>query len=76
MHINNIHTRHIYTENYLPFPSQALQGTFVDRFEDTVNRFPDHLAVNDVDREFTYHDLNEEANRLAWQILENREPAI
>lgn len=71
---NNIDTppRNLYTSDYQPFPDDTIHGSFVDRFEDLAKLFPDHLAVSDGTSNLTYRELNEAANLLAWQILENR----
>ncbi|UFZ03309.1 amino acid adenylation domain-containing protein [Bradyrhizobium ontarionense] len=39
-------------------------------FEDQATRFPDGIAVVDGVREWTYRELDERANALAWRIIE------
>jgi len=54
---------------FVPFPRQELEQSIVQRFEKTVMQVPNRLAIKDGDRSFTYQELNERANRVAWAIL-------
>ena len=40
-----------------PFPDSALQGSISDRFDAVAARFPDALAVQDLERRLTYRQL-------------------
>jgi acyl-coenzyme A synthetase/AMP-(fatty) acid ligase/thioesterase domain-containing protein len=55
-----------------PFPEYALNGTYVDRFEEMVNRYPENIAVTHLAQSVTYQELNAAANKLAWEILDQR----
>ena len=48
-----------------PFPSSALNGSIVDRFEDIARRFATRLAVSDSVRSFTYAELAALVERIA-----------
>ena len=45
--------------------------TVVDYFEEQVKKTPDNVALVCEDKEFTYKNLNEEANKLAHYLVEN-----
>ncbi|HVB38626.1 MAG TPA: amino acid adenylation domain-containing protein, partial [Vicinamibacterales bacterium] len=45
------------------------RGTVVDLFEAQVERTPLATAVSERERQWTYRELNEEANRLAWSLV-------
>lgn len=62
----------LFTPDYLPFPNDALQESFVDRFEDLVHLYPENLALSEGKLTWSYRELNEAANRIAWQILGER----
>ena len=55
-----------------PFPEDALDSTYVDRFEEMVKRYPKNIAVTDRGRKVTYQELNAAANKLSWAILDRR----
>lgn len=57
---------------FIPFPEEELNGTLVDRFESMVSKYPDNIVVTDQGKSITYRELNEAANRLAWDILAQR----
>ncbi len=56
----------------LPFSEDALRQSIVDRFENIVAQFPEHLAVRSGDQSLTYRELNEAANRVAHAIIRMR----
>jgi amino acid adenylation domain-containing protein len=54
---------------FIPFDNTAINQCIPARFEQQVARYPDHLAVLSADRQFTYAELNQVANRIARAIL-------
>lgn len=56
-------------KNFSPVPLEAIQQSVADRFETVVELYPDNIAVSENNREITYRELNESANRLANSIL-------
>jgi amino acid adenylation domain-containing protein len=54
---------------FIPFESTAINQSIPDRFEQQVARYPDCLAIVSADRQFTYAELNQAANRIARAIL-------
>ncbi|NBI31206.1 non-ribosomal peptide synthetase, partial [Chengkuizengella marina] len=46
-------------------------NTIHQLFVQQVEKTPDHIAVVFEDKQFTYHELNERANQLAWILKEN-----
>jgi amino acid adenylation domain-containing protein len=53
--------------------SYAPDRMLVDLFEEQVLSAPDHIAIVDEDREWTYRELNEQANRLAGYLRIRRQ---
>lgn len=58
--------------DFIPFPKEVLQSSFVQRFEQIARQFPAAMAVHSRTETFTYQKLNEAANRLAHTILTRR----
>lgn len=54
----------------LAWTNVDLDGSLPGRFEEIVRRYPGRLAIKGGDRQYTYAELNQAANRLAWFILE------
>jgi amino acid adenylation domain-containing protein len=52
------------------FPSSALDGTIIDRFDAVVGRFPERLAVSDGHRQLTYAELADLAGRIAATVFQ------
>lgn len=59
-------------QEIFPFTEETLQHSLVDRFEQMVARFPDHIAVRSGGQSLTYRELNKAANRLADAIMRIR----
>ena len=55
---------------FVPFDREEVEQSIPDRFEQQVRRFPNRLAVCARSHRLTYEELNQAANRLAWNILE------
>ena len=45
------------------------EATLVSMFEEQVHKYPTAIAIIDGDMQVTYHELNEQANRLAHYLL-------
>ena len=57
------------THTFIPFENTAIEQSIPARFEQQVARYPDRVAVVSADRQFTYAELNQVANRIAHAIL-------
>lgn len=55
---------------FVPFDRAGIEQSISARFEETVAAFPDRLAVKGNALNVTYAALNEQANQMAWAILE------
>ncbi|MST95141.1 MAG: amino acid adenylation domain-containing protein, partial [Pedosphaera sp.] len=55
---------------FVPFAREELEQSLAARFEKTVARFPERLAVKSGATAWTYRELNRRANRIAHAILE------
>ena len=53
---------------------QSIEQSIPDRFEQQVAKYPDRIAVQTEHRAFTYHELNQAANRVARAILAKAGP--
>ena len=61
-------------KSFIPFPHDFVDSTLVERFEQAVEKFSDLTAIVQEDRELSYGELNQTANRLAHAILNRLEP--
>ncbi len=61
------------TNDFIRFEETEVEQSIPDRFEQQVRKYPNRLAVKTRDHEFTYAELNEAANRVAWAILKQRD---
>jgi amino acid adenylation domain-containing protein len=61
-------------KNFVPFPHDFVDSTLVERFEQAVEKFSDQIAIAQADRELSFHELNQAANRLAHALLARLEP--
>ena len=52
------------------FPKSEIEQSIPSRFEKQVALYPDHLAVGGEHNEFTYRQLNQAANQVAFALLE------
>ncbi|NEQ82651.1 MAG: amino acid adenylation domain-containing protein, partial [Moorea sp. SIO2I5] len=60
--------------NFQPFEKSEIEQSINRRFESQVARYPHHIAVKTSECELTYDTLNQAANRLAHQILQQCPP--
>lgn len=61
----------------MPFPPltrSSVDQTIQARFEQVAQHIPEHLALTDNSRRWTYGALNQQANRLAHAILDRTRP--
>ncbi|MBT7819937.1 MAG: AMP-binding protein, partial [Chloroflexi bacterium] len=59
----------------LPFSREEIDTSIVDRFEKIVSTYPKSLAIKTARDKFTFLDLNQRVNQLAFKILELGEKA-
>lgn len=65
------------TNPFIPFPDSEIEQSIPQRFEKVVERHAVRLAVKDAQHAFTYDELNQLANRIAWAILaEGKAPTV
>ena len=57
---------------FTEFTRQEIEQSVPDRFEQTVRKYPDRLAVKTRSHQFSYDELNRAANRVAHAILARR----
>jgi amino acid adenylation domain-containing protein len=55
---------------FVEFKKEEIERSIPARFEQQAAKFPERIAVRGPDREFTYRELNQTANRIANAILE------
>jgi len=58
--------------SFTPYERQEIEQSVTDRFETTVQRYPERLAVNSRSSKLSYAALNRAANSVAHAILEQR----
>lgn len=63
------------SNDFEPFPREALEQSIGARFEEIVRRFPNKLAVCTRNCSWTYSHLNTEADRIAQAIRDQEIPA-
>jgi non-ribosomal peptide synthetase component F len=61
-------------KSFIPFPHDFVDSTLVERFEQAVEKFSDQIAIAQADRELSFQELNQAANRLAHALLACLEP--
>jgi amino acid adenylation domain-containing protein len=54
------------------FDRDQIEGTIIHRFETIVQRYADRPAISDHGQRWTYHELNQSANRIAHAIFAHR----
>jgi amino acid adenylation domain-containing protein len=59
---------------FVEFSQEDVDGSIPERFEKIVSLYADRPALKTKEREFTYDELNRQANRLAHHLLERRGP--
>ena len=57
-------------EDHVPFPREAIEGSVGARFEKMAERFAERVALRISSRQWTYAELNADANRIAHEVLE------
>lgn len=50
---------------------QDLRRSVPEAFEEAVAKFPDRLAIKHRNQTFTYRQVNEAANKIAWALVES-----
>ncbi len=60
------------TGAFVEFKREEVEQSIPERFEKTVRKYPDRLAIKSGDQSLTYDELNQAANRIAHAILEKR----
>jgi non-ribosomal peptide synthetase component F len=55
-------------------PREVLEQSIVRRFEQQVQRVPDHVAVRTIEQSWTYMALNQSANAVAHALLARDSP--
>jgi amino acid adenylation domain-containing protein len=54
---------------FVEFTKEEIEQSIAERFEKTVDRYPDRLAIKDHQQTLTYEQLDKAANRIAHTIL-------
>jgi non-ribosomal peptide synthetase component F len=57
---------------FAEFPKDDVEKSITERFEKIVLTYADRIAVKTKERQFTYQELNKQANRLAHYLLVQR----
>ncbi|MDJ0843783.1 amino acid adenylation domain-containing protein [Crocosphaera sp.] len=57
------------TNSFLNFPKIAIEQSIPSRFEEQVNKYPDKIAVQSKDNQYTYQQLNNQADKIAQYLL-------
>jgi len=60
--------------SFIPFHYDFVDSTLVERFEQAVEKFSGLTAIAQADRELSFRELNQAANRLAHALLARLEP--
>jgi amino acid adenylation domain-containing protein len=56
-------------EDHVPFPREAIEGSVGARFEEMAKRYEGRIALRISSRQWTYAELNADANRIAHEVL-------
>ena len=59
----------IQAQKFVVARKKIIMNTFVDRFLENVQKFPDKIAVMDIRGAYTYRELNKRSGFLASEIL-------
>ncbi|GAA4237225.1 hypothetical protein GCM10022291_23460 [Postechiella marina] len=59
----------LFNNKKVDYPTEK---TFVDVFEDQVKQYPDKIAIQFEDTQWTYNELNNYANTLAKHLIDNK----
>ena len=57
-------------EDHVPFPREAIEGSVGTRFEEMAERYAGRIALRISSRQWSYTELNADANRIAHEVLE------
>ena len=57
-------------ETFVDFPTEAVEKSIPERFEQMARLYPDRIAIRTRDRVVTYEALNHSANRIGRAILD------
>ena len=57
------------TGSFIDFRKEEVEQSIPQRFEQQVRMFPDRMAVKTSNQQFTYDELNQAANQVAWAIM-------
>ncbi|MGV7224081.1 MAG: AMP-binding protein [Nitrospinales bacterium] len=60
------------TNAFVKFSTEEIEQSISDRFEKQVDSYSERVAIKTINREITYKKLNQEANRIALSILNQR----
>jgi amino acid adenylation domain-containing protein len=60
------------TGTFVEFPKEDVEQSIPERFEKIVLTYTDRIAVKTKERQFSYEQLNKQANRLAHDLLARR----
>jgi amino acid adenylation domain-containing protein len=60
------------TGTFVEFPKDDVEKSIPERFEKIAVTYADRIAVKTKERQFTYQELNKQANRLAHYLLARR----
>jgi amino acid adenylation domain-containing protein len=56
-------------KDFIPLPMEAVNGSFVGRFQEIARLYPNNVAIISETEEVTYRDLNSRSNCLANEIV-------
>src|SRR5215475_7283011 len=57
------------TDSFTEFRGKEIKQSIPDRFEQTVSKYPNRVAIKTTTHALTYDELNRAANRIAKAIL-------
>jgi non-ribosomal peptide synthetase component F len=56
---------------FVDFPKDEIEQSIPERFENIVRQYPQRLAVKEGNHTFTYAELNDAVNCVAWGIADH-----
>jgi amino acid adenylation domain-containing protein len=57
------------TNSFIEFPKQEIEQSIPSRFEQQVKKYPHHIAVKTQNHQWSYQELNIQANKIAQALL-------
>jgi len=72
--MSDVYSEKPWLKNYdknVPVTLDYEQKTFAEKFQETVDKFPDKTAIIYVGKEFTYRELDELSNQLAAYLIKS-----